>query len=92
MAGVTSDAAAKFVRQACLGQISAPFPQNQLSIHATALMGAGQFDDTNHLYVTVENNSPYAITEMMIRVSTEKGTKSNDYEVTNFYRGHQVRR
>jgi hypothetical protein len=85
MAGVTSDAAAKFVRQACLGQISAPIPPDQLLIHATASMGAGQFDESNHLIVTVENNSRYAITEMMIRVSTEKGAKSNDYEVTNFY-------
>ena len=86
MAGVTSDAAAKFVRQACLGQISAPIPPDQLAlIHATASMGAGQFDDSNHLYITVENNSRYAITEMMVRVSIEKGAKSNEYEVTNFY-------
>jgi hypothetical protein len=84
MAGVTSDAAAKFVRQACLGQISALVPPDQLSLlHATAGMGAAQFDQSNHLYVTVENNSTYAITEMMVRVSTDKG--ANDYEVTNFY-------
>jgi hypothetical protein len=86
MAGVTSDAAAKFVRQACLGQISAPIPPNELSLlHGTAAMATGQFDDSNHLYITVENNSPYAITEMMVRVSTENGKKLNDYEVTNFY-------
>jgi len=84
MTGVTSDAAAKFVRQSCLGQISAPIPLDKLTVHATAAMGAGQFDDSNNLYVTVENNSPYAITEMMIRVSTENGKKSNDYEATNF--------
>jgi len=86
MAGVNSDAAAKFVRQACLGQISAPISPDQLSLlHATAAMGAGQFDDSNHLYVTVANNSHYAITEMMVRVSTENGAKTNDYEATNFY-------
>lgn len=86
MVGVTSDAAAKFVRQACLGQISAPIPPDQVAlIHATARMGAGQFDQSNHLYITVENNSRYAITGMMVRVSTDKGEKANDYEVTNFY-------
>jgi len=86
MAGVTSDAAAKFVRQACLGQISAPIPPEQLSLlHATAAMGAGQFDDSNHLYITVQNNSHFAITEMMVRVSTENGAQGNDYEATNFY-------
>jgi hypothetical protein len=86
MAGVTSDAAAKFVRQACLGQISAPVPPDQLALlRATAGMGAGQFDKSNHLYITVENNSHYAITEMMLSVSTEKSTKWNEYEVTNFY-------
>ena len=86
MVGVTSDAAAKFVRQACLGQISAAIPGEELgSVKATAAMGKGQFDDSNHLYITVQNNSRYAITEMMVRVSTEKGAKSNDYEVTNFY-------
>lgn len=42
MVGVTSDAAAKLVRQACLGQISAAIPPNQLSLlHATAAMGPG---------------------------------------------------
>src|SRR5580700_2033840 len=86
MVGVTSDAAAKFVRQACLGQISAAIPGEELgSVKATAAMSKGQFDDSNHLYNTVQNNSRYAITEMMVRVSTEKGAKSNDYEVTNFY-------
>jgi len=85
MAGVTSDAAAKFVRQACLGQISTAIAPDALSIQATAAMGSGQFDDSNHLYVTVQNNSRYAITEMMIRVATDKDTKSNDYEATNFY-------
>jgi hypothetical protein len=86
MVGVTSDTAAKFVRQACLGQISAPIPWEELgSLKSTAAMGKGQFDDSNHLYITVQNNSRYAITEMMVRVSTEKGAKSNDYEVTNFY-------
>lgn len=85
MAGVTSDAAAKFVRQACLGQISTAIAPDALSIQATAAMGSGQFDDSNHLYVTVQNNSRYAITEMMIRVATEKDTKWNDYEATNFY-------
>jgi hypothetical protein len=85
MAGVTSDAAAKFVRQACLGQISTAIAPDELSIQATAAMGSAQFDDSNHLYVTVQNNSRYAITEMMIRVATEKDTKWNDYEATNFY-------
>jgi hypothetical protein len=85
MAGVTSDAAAKFVRQACLGQISAAIPPEQLLIQPTAAMGPGQFDDSNHLYVTIQNNSRYAITEMMLRVATEKDTKWNDYEATNFY-------
>ncbi|MGA3304024.1 MAG: hypothetical protein ABSC72_12155 [Methylovirgula sp.] len=84
MAGVTSDAAAKFVRQACLGRISSAIAPEHLSIQATAAMGSGQFDDSNQLYVTVQNNSPYAITEMMIRVATEMGTKWNDYEATNF--------
>jgi hypothetical protein len=42
MTGVTSDAAAKFVRQACLGQISAPIPPEELaSVKATAGMGKG---------------------------------------------------
>src|SRR5262245_30730373 len=73
MVGVTSDAAAKFVRQACLGQISAAIPPEELaSVKATAGMGKGQFDDSNHLYITDQNNSRYAITEMIIRVSTEK--------------------
>jgi hypothetical protein len=91
MAGVTSDAAAKFVRQACLGQISAPIPLDQLAlIHATAGMGPAQFDQSNHLYITVENNSRYAITEMMVRVSTNNGAKTNDYEATNFYQPPSV--
>jgi hypothetical protein len=85
MAGVTSDAAAKFVRQSCLGQISTAIAPEELSIQATAAMGAGQFDNSNHLYITVQNNSRYAITEMMVRVATEKDTKWNDYEATNFY-------
>src|SRR5262249_16865058 len=85
MVGVTSDAAAKFVRQACLGQISAVIPPEELSIQGTAVMGKGQFDDDNQLYVTIQNNSRYAITEMMIRVATENNTKWNDYEVTNFF-------
>ena len=36
MAGVTSDAAAKFVRQACLGQISPAIALEELSLKATA--------------------------------------------------------
>jgi hypothetical protein len=90
MAGVTSDAAAKFVRQACLGQISTAIAREELSLKATAAMGSGQFDDSNQLYVTVQNNSRYAITEMMIRVATEKDTKWNDYEATNFYQIPQI--
>jgi hypothetical protein len=86
MAGVTSDAAAKFVREACLGQISKPIPPEELSTKATAAMGPEQYNQSNHLYVTIQNNSPYAITEMMIRVATDKDTKSNDYEVTHFVR------
>lgn len=85
MVGVTSDAAAKFVRQACLGQISTAIATEELSIQATAAMGSGQFDDSNQLYITVQNKSRYAITEMMIRVSTEKDAKWNDYEATNFF-------
>jgi hypothetical protein len=85
MVGVTSDASAKFVRQACLGQISMPIAPEALSIQATAAMRKGQYDDDNYLYVTVQNKSPYAITEMMIRVATENDAKWNDYEVTNFF-------
>jgi hypothetical protein len=84
MVGVTSDAAAKFVRRACIGQISAAIPSEELSIQATAAMGKGQYDNNNTLYVTIQNNSHYAITEMMIRVSTDNNTKWNDYEVTTF--------
>ncbi len=86
MAGVTSDAAAKFVRQSCLGQISTLIPPEELLIKATAAMGPEQYKQSNHLYVTIQNNSPYAITQMMIRVATDKDTKWNDYEVTNFAR------
>jgi hypothetical protein len=47
MAGV---AAAKFVRQSCLGQISAPIPLEELAsaiATAEASMGKGQFDNSN---------------------------------------------
>jgi hypothetical protein len=84
MAGVTSDAAAKFVREACLGKISASVPLDQLWVEATANIAQGQFSRENHLYLNFQNKSQYAITELMIRITTGSGAKWNDYEVTRF--------
>jgi len=84
MAGVTSDAAVKFVRQACLGKISANIPPEKLRIEATANIAQGQFSGESRLYLNFQNKSPYGITELMIRISTGNGAKWNDYEVTNF--------
>jgi hypothetical protein len=84
MVGVTSDAAAKFVRQACLGKISAGIPPNELWVEATAAIAKGQFSNDSQLYLDLQNKSQYAITELMIRITTNNGTTRNDYRVTRF--------
>jgi hypothetical protein len=84
MAGVTSDAAAKFVRQACLGKISTAIPLENLNITGTAAIDRRQYENGNALYLRLSNKSQYAITELMIHMTFKNGKVSNDYRVTNF--------
>ena len=79
MAGVTSDAAAQFIRRACLGKVSVTIPRNDLMLQGTAKQG------DNILIVNLENKSRYAITELIVRISTDKGDRWSDYEVSNFF-------
>ena len=84
MVGVTSDAAAKLVRESCLGKISSNIPPDDLSIEANGTIAKDQNSTSNALYVHLANKSRYAITELMVRVTTENGAKWNDYRVTRF--------
>jgi hypothetical protein len=81
--GVTSDAAAKFIRQSCLGKISSPIPTEVLNnVKTKGEIGTDQWNKGNALYLTFENNSPYAITQITVGISTKNET--NDYNVSNF--------
>lgn len=82
MAGVTSDAAAKFIREACLGKISSNIPIEKLKIESKGAFGKDQYSSSTAFYLSMEDNSPYAITELMIRITS--GAKSNEYRVTRF--------
>ncbi len=84
MTGVTSDAAAKFVREACLGKISSNIPLDNIQIETTGTIERDQFSSSNALYMHLENKSQYALTDLIVRVITENGAKWNDYRVTQF--------
>jgi hypothetical protein len=84
MASVTSDAAAKFVREACLGKISSNIPLDNLWVESTGSIAPDRFTSSNALYIHLENKSQYAITELMVRITTGNGSKWNDYRVTRF--------
>lgn len=86
MRGVTSDAAAKFVREACLRKISSEIALEEvrMDIKATANIAKTQFSASQSLYVNLQNNSKYAITELTIRISTEDGKQVNEYRVNQF--------
>jgi hypothetical protein len=68
MAGVTSDAAAKFVREACLGKLSSNIPLDNLWVESTGSIAPDRFTSSNALYIHLENKSQYAITELMVRI------------------------
>jgi hypothetical protein len=84
MAGVTSDAAAKFVREACLGKISEDIPLDKLSVEMSGNITPSQSGGSTAFHIHLENKSPYAITELIVRITTANGSKWNDYRVTNF--------
>jgi hypothetical protein len=84
MAGVTSDAAAKFIRESCLGKISAPIPIESLNIATKGGIAKDQYSSGNAFYMTFENKSAYAITEIMVKIVTDNGSKTNEYRVNRF--------
>ena len=84
MRGVTSDAAAKFIRESCLGKISSPIPTEELKIATKGAIGKDQYSTSNAFYLTLENNTPYALTEIMVRIVTGNGSKTSEYRVTRF--------
>jgi hypothetical protein len=85
MVGVKSDTAAKFIREACLGQISSNIPTDKLTIESNGSIGQDRYNSSsNALYLHLQNKTPYAITELVVRITTANGSKQNDYRVTNF--------
>lgn len=85
MVGVTSDAAAKFVRQSCLGKISRNIDKSEISFEPSAEARTTSSRKTD-LYITFKNKSRFAITGMTIRVATGpgKGARIFDYDINNF--------
>lgn len=56
MAGVTSDAAAKFIRKSRLGKTSS-IPIESLKIATKGGFGTKQYSNGNAFYMTIENDS-----------------------------------
>jgi hypothetical protein len=82
MAGVSSDAAAKFVREACLGKVSSEIPLQTVLVTPTAVIGSDRVSGGSNLYINLNNQSPYAITELMAVI--ESNSQTTYFEATNF--------
>jgi hypothetical protein len=87
MQGVTSDLAASSVKEACLRMVEKPLPAEALQVLNTARAGFGalpSYVGGMGLYISLNNNSGYTITELTIGVHDKKTGNVTSYVIRIF--------
>ena len=78
--GVTTDMVAQTVKEACIRTVEVPLPPvDILTLRSSATAAYGQFtkypEDEFGLFISLNNKSPYTLTEMHITVKDKKTNK-----------------
>ena len=88
MQGATSDLAALSIKEACIHASEKQLPDDALNTLMTSAAGFGILpfpsQDKSGLYVTLNNNSGYTITELVIEI-TDKKTKAPERYVIRLF-------
>ena len=92
--GVTTDMVAQTVKEACIRTVEVPLPPvDILTLRSSATAAYGQFtkypEDEFGLFISLNNKSPYTLTEMHITVKDKKTNESNTY-ITNLFLAPQT--
>ena len=87
MQGVTSDVAAVSVKEACLHTTETPLPDSALQTLMTMQAGYGKLpspEGGQGLYVSINNNSGYTITELVLQIEDKRTHETERYVVRVF--------
>lgn len=87
MRGVTSDLAAASVKESCLRTVEMQLPKEALQTFQTATARFGQLPSYVGgvgLYITVNNNSGYTITEITMAIENKKTRTDVSYVIRDF--------
>jgi len=88
MQGATSDLAAVSIKEACIHANEKQIPDDALETLMTSKAGFGSLPFPNQtksgLYVTLNNNSGYTLTELVIEI-TDKNTKAAERYVIRLF-------
>jgi len=88
MSKVTSDEAALSIKEACLRNVEKPIPAHVLAsglAGATATFGQSpRYSGVYGLYITLNNNTGYTITELSLRVDSTETNVSTTYRIRDF--------
>jgi hypothetical protein len=88
MQGVTSDLAAASVKESCLRTVETQLPHEALDVFKTATAAFGQLpafaEGGVGLYITLNNNSGYTITELTISIDDKRANSHVPYIIRDF--------